>query len=95
MVKPPFNDIDAIFISHAHEDHFSARDLENYLTRIPLGHFFTPQQAIDAIKNKRNFKGRLFAFALYIGAAPQSKTVDGLTVTAVRPPMLDGLRVKT
>lgn len=54
-----------------------------------------PFNDIDAIKNKRNFKGRLFAFALYIGAAPQSKTVDGLTVTAVRPPMLDGLHVKT
>lgn len=47
--EPPYQDIDAIFVSHAHGDHFSAHDLVKYLQTFPGTLLIAPQQAIDTI----------------------------------------------
>jgi L-ascorbate metabolism protein UlaG (beta-lactamase superfamily) len=48
--EPPYHNIDAIFISHAHGDHFAATDLVRFLTAFPGTKVIAPSQAIDQIK---------------------------------------------
>lgn len=47
--EAPYEDISAIFISHAHGDHFDANDVIKYLSRFPKVMLIGPQQAIDQI----------------------------------------------
>ena len=49
--KAPFNNINAIFVSHAHGDHFSADDMMMYLQRWPNVHLYAPAQAVRSLKN--------------------------------------------
>ena len=84
--KAPYDDIDAIFISHAHEDHFSARDVQIYMEKFPNVLLFAPKQAIEKLAEpmtKIN-KERLIAFDLGFGDAPETQKQGSLIVTAVR-----------
>lgn len=48
--QAPYKNIDAIFISHAHGDHFAADQVLKYLSAFPKTQLFAPQQAVDQIK---------------------------------------------
>ncbi len=43
--QPPYNDIDALFVSHMHEDHFDAKDTIKYLQLNTETRVFLPEQA--------------------------------------------------
>jgi ribonuclease BN (tRNA processing enzyme) len=47
--QKPYDNIAAIFISHAHEDHFDANQLLRYLSQYPKVKFVGPEQAIEKL----------------------------------------------
>jgi L-ascorbate metabolism protein UlaG (beta-lactamase superfamily) len=90
---PPYNNINFVFISHAHDDHFSAIDLLNYLNRHTQVQLVAPKQAIDKLMALREFKSyeesllpRLHAVLLGYGDMAWSKTISNTRVSAVRIP---------
>lgn len=56
----PYDNIDAIFISHAHGDHFSARDMLLWLTNNPDGLLIAPEQAVEKFKFSDGFDETLW-----------------------------------
>lgn len=84
--EAPYDNVDAIFVSHAHGDHFSAKDVATYLKRFPSVTLFAPQQAIAELADKSIPDKQLVAFSLDFGDQPVTKTVDKLSVTATRIP---------
>jgi L-ascorbate metabolism protein UlaG (beta-lactamase superfamily) len=54
---PPFDGIDAVFVSHNHDDHFDAEILVAYLNRWPDVELYAPQQAVDLILNSEHSPG--------------------------------------
>ncbi|WP_448569720.1 MBL fold metallo-hydrolase [Thalassotalea ganghwensis] len=86
--KAPYDNIDAVFISHAHEDHFDAQDLAKYLFLNQNTLLFAPQQAVDQIMPivKEEVKPRLNAIALAFNDKPWQKSVENLRIEAVRIP---------
>ncbi|NVK88014.1 MAG: MBL fold metallo-hydrolase [Gammaproteobacteria bacterium] len=87
--EPPYNDIDIIFISHAHEDHFSAVDVARYLAQYPQTQLVAPQQAVtqlQAMADYAKIESQLHPVALLKDQAPQSLSVADLAISAVRIP---------
>lgn len=89
----PYNNVSYIFISHAHDDHFSAGDLLNYLNLHPQVQVIAPKQAIDKLTMLREFNvkaksilPRLHAVSLSFGDIAWSKNIDNIEVSAVRIP---------
>ncbi len=86
---PPYDGIDAIIISHAHTDHFDAKDVINYLSQHQDTQLFAPQQAVAeilALNPAETIRPRLHGFALNFGDQPQSMQKHGILVEAVRIP---------
>jgi L-ascorbate metabolism protein UlaG (beta-lactamase superfamily) len=50
----PFDEIDAVFISHAHADHFSASDMLTMLRKQTRVRLYGSDQVIDALKSAAN-----------------------------------------
>lgn len=48
---PPFDGVDAVLISHHHDDHFDPKLVVAYLQRWPDIELYAPQQAIDVLLN--------------------------------------------
>jgi len=86
----PYDGIDAVFISHAHSDHFSALDMNRYMAAQPEVRLFAPAQAIDAMKKgsrwDEGFESRITAIALEYGDGPAKYSISGLDISAVRIP---------
>ena len=88
----PYDNIDAIFISHAHADHFSADDMVDFLLAHENTQLIAPQQAIDALleledfEDLSNIKPRLHAIKLAYKDAPVELTIGDLIIDAVRIP---------
>ncbi|MEP6343247.1 MAG: MBL fold metallo-hydrolase [Maricaulaceae bacterium] len=86
----PFAGVDAVFISHAHGDHFNAGDANQYLSQNPTVRFVAPQQAIDSMKKQEDwneaFTSSITAVNLEYGASPVTIQVGDITATAVRIP---------
>lgn len=85
----PYNNIDAIVISHAHEDHFSAHDVHTYMKRFPATLLFAPKQAVDHMMSLQYFPQlatRIHSFSLAFNADTETRTVGGLKVMATRIP---------
>jgi len=83
---PPYDQIDAIVISHVHEDHFSAKDLDAYLARFPKTRVFAPAQAMAKLTETTRKNSKLHSFDMDFGAPPQTTQVDQIKVTATRIP---------
>lgn len=89
QAQPPYDAIDAIFISHAHEDHFSSQDVVSYLTTHNNTRVFLPEQAKAQILTQttaNNIVNRLHAYKLDFNQQPVTETHSGLLVEAVRIP---------
>lgn len=86
----PYNNINFVFISHAHDDHFSAIDLLNYLLKQPKVQVIAPNQAIAQLTALPDFTkpilARLHAVSLSYGDLAWSKTINNTRVSAVRIP---------
>lgn len=87
--EAPFDGITAIFISHAHGDHFSEQDTLDYLGKFDDVKLYAPQQAVKRILGLNpasEMLKRISSVALDFGDKPVRLTSKGLVVEAVRIP---------
>ncbi len=89
--KPPFDGIDAVFISHYHGDHFSPVDVLRLLKAQPDIHLYAPIQAVAGLRevsaegDEAIFE-RVTAINLAYKDAPVTLEMEGLLIEAVRIP---------
>lgn len=85
-----YEGVDAVFISHAHRDHFSAVAMITYLTNNPDVRLIAPQQALDMMQADANWdealQGRMTILDMEVGDAPEAISIGDITATAVRIP---------
>ena len=86
--SPPWDGIDAIFISHQHDDHFDPAIVMQYLLQWPEVRLYAPQQAVDSLLglNKAASKSvldRVHGVPLDSGNEPARVEMDGLHIEAV------------
>ncbi len=88
--EAPYDGVDAVFISHAHRDHFSAEDMNKYMSTHSEIRLIAPQQAVDMMREapgwENNFNQRIAGLNIEFGAAPVEVHMDGLDSTGVRIP---------
>lgn len=87
----PFDGLDAVFVSHYHEDHFSAVDVLKLLEARPGLRLFAPAQAVAGMREVSAERlaavaPRVHAIALAYQDAPVTLTEGSLVVDAVRIP---------
>lgn len=87
----PFDGLDAVFVSHYHEDHFSAADVLRLLEARPGLRLFAPAQAVAgmraiAAERLAAVASRVHAITLAYQEAPVTITQGSLVVDAVRIP---------
>ena len=87
---PPYDNVDAVFVSHAHGDHFSATHLTDMLTAQPQLRLIAPGQAIERMREdaqwRRQFEARVTAIDLENGEAMPVIEFAGAQVEAFRSP---------
>ena len=87
--SPPYDNIDLVFVSHAHADHFDADSLVKFLKRNPNAKVVAPSQAISAIvanKLGAEISKQLVEVKLKVGDKPLMFEFDGVNVNAFRIP---------
>jgi len=89
--RAPFDSIDAVFISHHHEDHFDPALILKLLSQQTTINLYAPEQAASAIRTLINDSDdavlqRIHGLDLEHGAAPVELIVDTLLIEAVRIP---------
>jgi L-ascorbate metabolism protein UlaG (beta-lactamase superfamily) len=87
----PFDGLDAVFVSHYHEDHFSAVDVLRLLEARPALRLFAPAQAVAGMREVSADRlaavmPRVHAIALAYQQAPVTLEQGSLVVEAVRIP---------
>ena len=85
----PFNDVDAIFISHSHADHFNAQDLYSYLLKYPRVKLVAPTQAVNKLKPLTEYKRiekQIREISMAIGDKPREIDENGIKVEIIRVP---------
>lgn len=88
---PPFDGIDAVFISHYHGDHFSPEDILRLLIQQPEIHLYAPVQAVSGLRSVASAQDekvfeRVTAVELAYKDAPLTLEMEGLIIEAVRIP---------
>lgn len=86
---PPFDGIDFIVISHAHEDHFSPEDVLRYLTLNKRCRLVAPQQAVAILKLEPSFNlvaDRVVSVNLQKGQVAFEQRIGEVDFSAVRIP---------
>jgi L-ascorbate metabolism protein UlaG (beta-lactamase superfamily) len=88
---PPFDGIDAVFISHHHGDHFSPADILRLLKVQPSIHLYAPSQAVTGLREVASAQDdkvfeRVTAVDLAYQDAPVTLKMEGLLIEAVRIP---------
>ena len=84
-----YADVDAIFISHMHPDHFSVDEVILYLETHEEVHLFAPTQAVDWMKEETenaSIFDRVTGIPLERLDEPMSFEHGGLTIDVVRIP---------
>ncbi len=88
--EPPFDSVDAVFISHYHSDHFEPALILDWAERNPSLDVYAPTQAIDGILAVRNpedsVRKRLHAIAMQPGDAPRLIASGELLIEVIRIP---------
>ena len=89
--EAPFEDVDAIFVSHFHGDHFSAEDVLALMQAQQGIALYAPQQAVIGMRSIAGADAqavfdRVHAVSLEYGDEPVAMTMDELVVEAVRIP---------
>ena len=86
----PFDGIDAVFVSHAHRDHFDAEKMNAFLAAQSDTQLIAPMQAVEMMRGgeawQDDFDRRITAIDLDFGDAPQVFAIGGIQVSAVRIP---------
>ncbi len=87
--EPPWDSIDAVFISHYHGDHFSPRVMLDFLTARDDIQLFAPEQAVSALTAAgatEEILKRVTEVGLSYGDDPIRLEFEDLTIDAVRVP---------
>ena len=89
--QPPFDGIDAVFVSHYHGDHFSPADILRLLKTRPGIQLYAPAQAVAALRKVADEQdetvfNRVTAVDLAYRDAPVMLEMEGLRINAVRIP---------
>lgn len=89
--RPPWHGVDAVFISHYHDDHFEPAELIGYLRAQPELRLYAPAQAAAALldaagSDAADLAGRIDAVRLAYGDRPRRISLPGLAIDAVRIP---------
>ena len=87
--QPPYDSVEMILISHAHNDHFDKDDLVKYLKANPNTRLLAPAQAVDlfaSIEGHESIEPQITPIKLAYGDAPQTFHFDGIQVDVVRIP---------
>lgn len=87
----PFDGIDAMFISHAHGDHFSPALVLSYLRAQADVTLYAPMQAVSALRSAGGDEDsgvfdRVVGLAIEVGDAAAEFEMDGISISAVRIP---------
>jgi L-ascorbate metabolism protein UlaG (beta-lactamase superfamily) len=89
----PYDNINAIVVSHAHGDHFAAEDVLSYLLAFPRTKLIGPKQAVDQVlallkahHNAKQIGSQMHSIDLVLGDAPVSVEAAMMTFEAVRIP---------
>jgi len=94
----PYEGIDALFISHAHGDHFSPEPTLAYLRAQSGVHLFGPIEAVDALKalipEGDSLAKRLTAFTLNPNDPPQNLSIGDIDIDVVAIPHAGGKRME-
>jgi len=86
---PPWDGIDAVFISHYHDDHFDPDDMLTLMQQQNNIELFAPMQAAEALKaltDDADVLRRITSVGLDYGDTPQRFERPGLIIEAVRIP---------
>lgn len=88
--EAPFDGIDAVFISHHHDDHFDPADMLLFMANRVNVRLYAPRQAVDAMRAVEHSDTELFdrvqAIDLNYGDPPAKFSMPGLRIGAVRIP---------
>jgi L-ascorbate metabolism protein UlaG (beta-lactamase superfamily) len=89
--QPPFDGIDAIFISHYHGDHFSPEDVLRLLKTQTEIQLYAPAQAVAGLREQAGDQDdavfeRVTAVDLAYKDSPVTLDMEGLLIEAVRIP---------
>ncbi len=92
----PFDNIDAVLISHYHGDHFSPTDMVSFIRANPNTKLYAPEQAITAMLEIDGVSDlvddlRITPITLAYGDTPLSLSIDGIDIEAVRIPHAGGI----
>lgn len=85
----PFDGINAVFISHYHDDHFDPTEMLSFLENRGNVRLYAPRQAVDAMRtiaNGAELFERVQVVDLNYGDAPATFSMPGLRIGAVRIP---------
>lgn len=88
--EPPFDGVDALFISHYHDDHFSPLEVLAYLERHPGVRLFAPEQAtrvlLSLAGSEAELAGRVTELDIGYGEPAREIEVGSLLVEAFHIP---------
>ncbi len=85
----PYDNVDIIFISHAHADHFSAKDVATYLSKYSKVILVAPKQVIEKLKPLSGYQAianQMHGISMKIGDQPKELFIEGIHVEVVRIP---------
>lgn len=84
---PPYDNVDVVFVSHAHGDHFSARHITQMMLRQPQLQLAAPGQALDALREREGWtpglEARVRTIVLENGEASQPFEIGEGSASAV------------
>jgi len=87
---PPYDGVDAVFVSHAHGDHFSVSQLTAMLNAQQQLTLVLPMQGLERLREgpdwQAEFAPRVRGIALENGEASEPFMIEGATVDAFRSP---------
>ena len=88
--KGIYGGVDAVFISHAHADHFSAKTMVAYMQARKKVKLIAPRQALEAMQQDVSWSKKLLKRVIVIdleaGAPPQDIKLKNIRASAVRIP---------
>ena len=89
--EPPFDGIDAIFISHSHDDHVDPGLILEFLQRNAQAQLFAPESAIQAMRevdapSTEALGEQVNVVSTDYDTAPVELQIDGLRITAINVP---------